>query len=373
MSAKGKKNKPSFFRIVFLVLNYPAAFLLLLSYLAAYTSPANSWMLAFAGLAYPFLLLINLGFILIWFIRFEKTFILSLICILVGWTYPGRFYQFKGKEPIKSEDAITVMTYNVHFFSTYGKKAEPNPDEENIYDYLIEKLPDIACFQEYHRAKSQDKLLKLFKAEDKAYQSCFYPYVASSETMGMAIISRYKIIRCGAINTEPPASRIFAIFTDLLLNSDTVRVYNLHLQSIRLSDEEFIFEKIPGIDDIQNKQKLKSDSKRIVSKLKTAFVKRSQQVDAIAGHIGQCTYPVIVCGDFNDTPASYAYRKLKKGLVDAFVESGKGTGQSYLGKYPSFRIDYIMHSKSLISSGFEMGEIHSSDHLPIFSTISKTR
>lgn len=371
MKAKGKKNKRSFFRILFLVLNYPAALLLLLSYLAAYTSPANSWMLAFSGLAYPFLLLINVGFILIWFIRFEKTFILSLICILVGWTYPGRFYQFSGKEANKSEEATSVMTYNVHFFSTYGKNAEPNPDEDNIYDYISEKLPDIACFQEYHSAKDKDKLYSILRKQDKTYQRCFFPYVSNTETMGMAIISRHKIIRCGAINTEPPASRIFAIFTDLLVNSDTIRVYNLHLQSIRLSDEEFMFTRVPGLDDLQDKQKLKSDSKQILSKLKTAFVKRSHQVDAIAGHISQCTYPIIVCGDFNDTPASYAYRKVKKGLVDAFVESGKGTGQSYLGKYPSFRIDYIMHSKSFISSGFETGGIHSSDHLPIFTMFTK--
>jgi len=100
-------------------------------------------------------------------------------------------------------------------------------------------------------------------------------------------------------------------------------------------------------------------------KLKTAYIKRAEQVDSISAHINNCPHPVIVCGDFNDTPVSYAYRKLTRGLKDAFITTGKGLGNTYLGIFPSFRIDYILHSLDFVPLIFEKVNVELSDHYPI--------
>jgi endonuclease/exonuclease/phosphatase family metal-dependent hydrolase len=93
-------------------------------------------------------------------------------------------------------------------------------------------------------------------------------------------------------------------------------------------------------------------------------------VDILSAHIRQSPYPTIVCGDFNDTPVSYTYHKMRGKLVDAFIESGSGIGNTYLGNFPSFRIDYIFHSKSFRSCCFRTDRINMSDHYPVMCTLS---
>ena len=99
---------------------------------------------------------------------------------------------------------------------------------------------------------------------------------------------------------------------------------------------------------------------------------RQKQAKAIREHISDCPYPVILCGDFNDSPASFSYNKIMHGLKDSFRNSGKGTGTTYIGgNFPAYRIDYILHSPCYLSYGYTVGkEMGISDHYPIVSTIS---
>ncbi|MBK6641784.1 MAG: hypothetical protein IPG39_11360 [Bacteroidetes bacterium] len=82
-------------------------------------------------------------------------------------------------------------------------------------------------------------------------------------------------------------------------------------------------------------------TRNILKRLKKAFIKRAAQADMISKHIGTSPYPVIVCGDFNDTSLSYTYKTISAGLLDAFRESGSGMGSTYTGPIPGLRIDYI--------------------------------
>lgn len=117
-------------------------------------------------------------------------------------------------------------------------------------------------------------------------------------------------------------------------------------------------------DEKNSKQweKKKDPEQRIISRLNNAYIKRSKQVEIILSKIEQSPYPVLVCGDFNDTPVSYTYRKMTKELWDAFVESGNGTGSTYIGMFPFLRIDYILHSKELNAYQFETHSEELSDH-----------
>ena len=147
------------------------------------------------------------------------------------------------------------------------------------------------------------------------------------------------------------------------MNKDTIRVYNLHLQSISFSkkDNDFLNDIKQGNESEEDLEK----SKNILRRLKRAFVKRAKQVESIKIHMNSCPYKIVLCGDFNDTPASYTYHELCKTLNDAFVDKGNGLGKTYAGPWPQFRIDYIMFDKRLNCNKFERAEDTYTDHYPI--------
>ena len=111
--------------------------------------------------------------------------------------------------------------------------------------------------------------------------------------------------------------------------------------------------------------------REIIRKIKTASEMRAEQVRKIREHIDNSPSKVVVCGDFNDHPVSYSYQKIRKNLKDAFVESGRGIGRTYVGKLPSFRIDYILHSKGFNSYNFKTINFRMSDHLPVTCILIK--
>jgi endonuclease/exonuclease/phosphatase family metal-dependent hydrolase len=106
-------------------------------------------------------------------------------------------------------------------------------------------------------------------------------------------------------------------------------------------------------------------SKNILRRLKRAFVKRSTQVEIVKAHMKNCKYKIILCGDFNDTAASYAYETISEDLNDCFLEKGAGIGRTYAGKWPQFRIDFIFHSPTLKCLKFKKGNETITDHYPI--------
>jgi endonuclease/exonuclease/phosphatase family metal-dependent hydrolase len=105
--------------------------------------------------------------------------------------------------------------------------------------------------------------------------------------------------------------------------------------------------------------------------LKKGFVRRSVQAQVVKEHIRNSKYPVIVAGDFNDTPVSYTYRKIRNGLNDSFVTSGYGAGFTYKGNYPPNRIDYILYDNALINNHFDIVRVKYSDHYPIIAWFRK--
>jgi endonuclease/exonuclease/phosphatase family metal-dependent hydrolase len=154
------------------------------------------------------------------------------------------------------------------------------------------------------------------------------------------------------------------MWADLDMGSDTVRVFNVHLESLRFKHEDYSF--ISEFDlQFEKDEKVQEGYLRIFGKLKTAFTKRAGQVDNLAGLVKWSPHPVILCGDFNDTPNSYTYQQLTSGLSDAFVASGSGFGNTYIGNLPSFRIDYILHDDHFISANYQRKQIRLSDHYPL--------
>ncbi len=346
-------------KFILVCFNLLAALSLVIAYMSGYFSPEKMWIFSFFGLAYPFILLANVLFLIFWLIFKPRYALISLITILAGWNFVSRYYQLKGKST--EEEGIKILSYNVHHFRGTGKLSEKETAVE-ISNFLKEQKPDIVCLQEVRLRKNT--IFNLPKTVEEFDFINHYQYARSSSTFGSVTLSRYPIVNMREIRFEN--SRNITIYTDLLIGTDTVRVFNVHLHSYGIDPADY-----PIIDTGVSTEEDLKEARELGSKLKKGFLMRSGQVEIIRKTIEETSYPVIVCGDLNEVPASFAYQQLKKGLKDAFVCSGKGTGQTYENKLPPLRIDYIFHSPFFASFDFITHDFKHSDHLPVSTKLVK--
>jgi endonuclease/exonuclease/phosphatase family metal-dependent hydrolase len=361
---KKRKGKRYFVNRLAMFCNHLAVIALLISYLAPRISPENFWFIAFFGLAYPILVFINILFVLYWTLQVKKRGIYSFIVICSGWMVLHRFVAFNNTSKSESrKKLIKVMSYNVKVFDLYNW-SHNTETRTKMFDLLKNEAPEIACFQEFfHRDSSNfcntDSLKKI-----NGWQYAHVEYTSHGKFLqhfGIATFSKYPILNTGKVDFGYKGNNV-CIFSDIKIGKDTVRVYNMHLQSIAFSKDDYKYaeglQKDIETEDIER-------SKNILRRLKRAFVKRSKQAELIQESISHSPYPVIVCGDFNDTPASYTYSTISKNLTDSFIESGNGLGKSYVGAFPSFRIDYILHDNKFKSYDYRTIREELSDHFPV--------
>lgn len=352
--------------------NLLCAFALLLSYLAAYVSPAKVWWLAIFGLAMGPLLFINAAFLFTWLLLRKRRFWLSLIMLLVGIGKILSIYHLNLKSQateaeLRDSDKLKVMSYNVRLFNLYNWFHNKETRAE-IFTYLKKEDPDILCIQEFYSSDANDGI---FKNDDtlrtilKANAQIEYTLtLRGKDHWGIATYSKYPIIRRKTVRFHGRSRNAF-IYADIVKGKDTIRVFNTHLESIRFHWEDYKFIENLGNDEVQQNEI--SGGLKILKRLKRAYQTRAEQVAAVETAIRQSPYPVIVCGDFNDTPASFTYRIFADFLTDAFRQTGSGFGTTYAGPLPlpSLRIDYIFHDKRLKSYGFQTHQEHLSDHYGI--------
>tara|TARA_Y100001954_G_scaffold41338_1_gene42117 strand:- start:14074 stop:15120 length:1047 start_codon:yes stop_codon:yes gene_type:complete len=337
-------------RILYL-LNMLTLFAMALSYLAPHISPSTFlWPIAFLGLLYPILLLTNVVFALYWFVSFKRYFWSNFFIILIGWGQFSTLINIESKKT-NTEDSFTVMSYNVRLFNVYKWINNKNVKNE-IVDYINTVKPNILCLQEFYAPNELPNI-------QLPYQHIGLQ--SQKKQWRMATYSSFPIINKGTVSIKGERKNNICIYSDLVTEKDTIRLYNIHLASNWFRPSDYSFIQNPTLETEELKKNVLSIGKR----LKNSFVKRAEQVEAIKTHINKSPYPVILCGDFNDTPSSYAYNQLSKGLKDAFVEKGRGLGRSYNGKFPSLRIDYILCSPELNINSFDTRDVKLSDHYPV--------
>ncbi|MEO6151181.1 MAG: endonuclease/exonuclease/phosphatase family protein [Mucilaginibacter sp.] len=364
---KAKQKKLPFIDRVFLWINYLLCAALLISYLAPVINPAKSWVVAFFGLAYPPLLLLNIIMLLYWALRRKVYFALSLVTILIGYNVLFNNIGFRmSGSGLTQTNAIRLMTYNAHNFKPYGYDNDKATKHEML-KLIEDQQPDIISFQEFFtRKRGEYNLLDSMKKIMNSKHYYFEPFhTSSNEDIGMAIFSKFPVINSGLIKLAPDGSDNQCVFIDVKKDNKVFRVYNVHLQSISFGPEDYKY-----LDTVSKKGKTNlSASRRLGSKLKAAFIKRSEQVFKVKAHAALCPHPYIISGDFNDTPSSFAVSTMAKGLKNAFREKGSGLGRTYNGNFPNYQIDYIMTSQQFDVTRYKIIEKKLSDHYPLYSEV----
>jgi endonuclease/exonuclease/phosphatase family metal-dependent hydrolase len=278
--------------------------------------------------------------------------ILSGLVLLIGITFINKFYKFSAKEYPPDDKNFTVMSYNVRLFNLFKWLDKADVPGE-ILEFINDKNPDILCIQEFSSSAVID--LKVYR----------YKYIlmeGNKIKTGQAIFSKFPIINQG--NIVFPDSNNNVIYADVKKGKDIIRVYNMHLQSIKITpDVNEISENIDVID--------KDKSQMLLIRISKAFKQQQLQAEIFKEHEKKCDYPIIICGDMNNSAFSYVYRSIKGTLQDSFEEAGKGFGATYKFKYYPTRIDYIFADEKMTVKRFEsFPEFENSDHYPIMAKLS---
>ena len=325
-------KKMSFISKTMLFFNVVVAIITLMAYLLPFLAPKWFPFLSVLSLFLPFFLVVNILFFMYWLIQFKKYIFVSGLVLLLGITFINKFYNLKPTELPKSENEFSIMSYNVRLFNKFNwyKKANiPN----KIAELVSEKNPDILCIQEYSN-------LEKTKFSNYKYQHVFKE--GENIIVGNAIFSKFKIIDKGVINF--PNSTNNAVYADIVKGKDTLRIYSMHLQSIKISTD--------------------------IEEISDAFTKQQEQALLLKKHYANCKYKKIICGDMNNSAFSFVYRTIKGSMQDAFESNGEGFGKTYNFKYYPARIDYIFADKTIQIKSFEtLNDFYNSDHFPLISRL----
>jgi endonuclease/exonuclease/phosphatase family metal-dependent hydrolase len=264
--------------------------------------------------------------------------------LFISYFYFNVFYEVSSEaDASQYKNTLKVLSYNVRLFNAY----ENNTDDDALKmfsEMLTEEKPDVVCIQEFYKPN---------KINFSAYPYKYIHFKSEKAKLGHAIFSKYPLINTGAFDFKGTYNN--TLYADVVKGTDTLRIYSLHLQSLGI---------IPRVSFLQE-----NDNEKLRKRVSFAFEKQQEQVQAILEHKQKTTKQVLICGDFNNTPFSYTYRKLKDGMQDAFRERGNGLGTTFLFEKFPMRIDYIFASEGLEVLSFETLKNTFSDHHAVKATV----
>lgn len=332
--------------------------------IAAYSDrvpPQTSLLLSYMGLGFPVLCVLNISFIVYWIcLQKWKFTLVGILSFIVCFGPVTTYFPLHGKSNEIPDNALKVLTYNVMGFA-YKNHTEAKPNK--IVKYIIDSGADIVCLQEYSVSPSEKYLTtkKLYSALS------MYPYKNVSDLASgskIAVFSKYPIRNSRRVKYASAFNG--SSVHEITIKGKTLTLINNHLESLKLTSED----RTKYAEFIKSLSADKFDGLKgtIQRKIGPAFLLRAKQADAVAAEIKNAKGDyILVCGDLNDTPISYAHRTIQGPLVDAFAESGCGMGISYNQNFFFFRIDHIFHSDNITSVNCTVdGKMKESDHYPVW-------
>ncbi len=360
--------------------NLLAALLLLCTKAIPQINPAQFWPMGLLGLATPFIAAANVFFIILW-VLFGKwrRVLLSTICIVICWNIfsVGLAANVGTNKSISTNKKIKIVSYNVRLLDYYNWSGNKNT-RKLLLNFLKEKNADVLCLQEFFSSGDSSA----FQNVKDIMKLCGYNTYAANKNFetkrgffGDIIFTKHHIFNQVSVQLDSGVHAHNFQYADVAcFNHDTIRVYNLHMQSVQFSKEDMAVLQNPQAPIIENKKAKKEQQaktqlgqgKIIVKKLRRSYARRGMQADAIQNSMKLSPYPILLCGDLNDIPSSYTYFTLRGNLKDAFLDAGNGIGRTYIGLSPVLRIDNIFYDDNALQVlQFDRDKVYYSDHFPI--------
>lgn len=351
--------------VVLTLLTVVVAAAMILTYLVPWVHPARVWFFPVLGLAAPAVYVASVVLTLYWIIRWRILRASSMLLLVIAGLFEvSLFWRPEVRrnygESGYDRGTFKLMTYNVRSF--YGEDG--NSSVCDVLRLIHDEDPDIVCLQEFN-ARLADGC-EQFGLLDETYESARFGRTQAPDSLlgaPMVILSKYRILRSGVVLT--PSTSVWA---DVAMGEDTVRIFNNHLRStaINASDNDYITNR-RFLSDTAREVKIRS----IVDRYRENSVLRAAQVDSIAQAATASQGRRIVCGDFNDTPMSYVYRTMARGMNDAFSECGSGYSHTYRGFFNTLRIDYVLSSDGFETLSYAVLPVDYSDHHPVVVRLKK--
>lgn len=291
----------------------------------------------FFSITMPILCIILCFFAVYGIIKKKYFHLIGIILFLLFFNF---FFQVSIEKNSNPIDTIGILTYNVKEFKHPISDKSKQDTSTEIINFIDSLNADILVFQE----SSYKDGIKL-----KDYPHYFLGYRENVDKSLLAIYSKYPIINEGYIDFED--SKNNAIYADIKIHNDTIRVYNLHLQSFVIN-QHILANEYKSFNFWEN--------------IKKTNTKQIDQALLIKNHVDNSNKKVIICGDFNATPYSYAYRILKKGMDDTYKDKGNGFGTTLsILNYP-LRLDYFLYNNYIKVLSHDNFTLNLSDHEPVF-------
>ncbi|MEO0572563.1 MAG: endonuclease/exonuclease/phosphatase family protein [Bacteroidota bacterium] len=240
------------------------------------------------------------------------------------------------------------MSFNVRGLNVYGQIPTENL-QDSIFNFILKEDPDIVAIQEAHHTLEEITQLDL----KYPYKYVDFNFILPRERVINALYCKYPVLSVDAIKF--PESSNGALFADILMQEDTVRFYNVHLQSFKV---------VPKVDYFQNEE-----SGKLLKRINKVLQQQEEQSLIIQEHVINSPYPVILSGDFNNTQFSKVYRVMRSNLQDSFLEAGAGFGKTFKIFGLPMRIDYIFADEHFEITTHTNYNIELSDHEPIMAKI----
>jgi endonuclease/exonuclease/phosphatase (EEP) superfamily protein YafD len=356
-----------FFRSLLWSLNLVLVLYTCLAYWLVWALPTEHWLAGMIMITTPLTWVLNFVMVLVWLLLSRpwrsglSVAVLSVGIVLLGtrtftWHTPKKLTG--GATPLK------VLSYNVQSFglNNYLERHHSSPRVRRSINYVLRYDAPVKCIQELHNSTTiaDYDVIRRFHKVGYKYSVLLHPEAASvpDGRVGAAIFSKHPIIQSGR---EAFYNVNGIVWATIKVGDDTVRIINVHLHSMGIRVGRVLRQdKMTGV---------KQETRGVLSALRFGFTERREQVQRVQRHIRESKFPVIVTGDYNDTPYSVVYEQMRRTLPNSFEDAGRGFGFTY-NRLPRFiRIDHQFHDADLTALDFQtINDIKYSDHYPIVGT-----
>lgn len=343
----------------------------LLVFISPLIPPSSGWIFGFTAFLIPLFILLNLTHLI--YLLFQKSYLALIPGLLLVGAYPflpATYSMHNHQAVAATTEQFTVLSYNASYFqkTPHWKKfqhiytdPEKNQNAIQAKAWLQAQQADVYCFQEFYDDPDSDfyNVVNTLAPDStySVYLSGNFHRIKPILTGGIAIISKFPIIKKGEIATDTVQDSTRSIFADIHIDDDTVRIVNLHFHSMMINP-------LPASKSLSS---LIRYAKETYEKVKSGLLIREQQAAMILDFVSNSPHPVIVAGDFNEIPFGYVYRKFSQYLENAFAAVGNGFGFSLNTAFPFLRIDHQFYDANTFEAirFTTFRNIKTSEHYPI--------